>query len=78
MLRPSEELFFYTDGIFEIELRQKPVKSCSSLLDFFAGEDAPVTILQIHELQREICQYTAKNQIADDINYIAVRLEEKE
>lgn len=77
-LRPGEELFLYTDGIFEIELRQKPVKSCSSLLDFFAGEDRPVTMQQIHELQREIYQYTAKNQIADDINYIAVRLEEKE
>ena len=77
-LRPGEELFLYTDGIFEIELRQKPVKSCSSLLDFFAGEDRPVTMQQIHELQREIYRYTAKNQIADDINYIAVRLEEKE
>lgn len=77
-LQPGEEVFLYTDGIFEIELRQKPVKSCSGLLDFFAGENGPVTITQIHELQREIYRYTVKNQIADDINYIAMRLEEKE
>ena len=77
-LQPGEELFLYTDGFFEIDLRKKQVKSCSSLLDFFAGEDRPVTMQQIHELQREIYRYTAKNQIADDINYIAVRLEEKE
>lgn len=77
-LQPGEELFLYTDGIFEIDLRQKPRKSCSSLMDFFAGEEQPVDLQRIHELQREIRRSVGKNQIADDINYIAVRLEQQE
>lgn len=77
-LQAGEELFLYTDGIFELELRQKPPKSCSSLPELFAGEDGPVGLQQLHALQREIRQYTWKHQIADDINYIAVRFEEQE
>ena len=74
----GQELFLYTDGIFEIELRGKEARSCSSLLDFFAEEAQPVTIRQIRELQQEIYRYTATHQIADDINYIAIRLHEEE
>ena len=74
----GQELFLYTDGIFEFELRGKEARSCSSLLDFFAEEAQPVTIRQIRELQQEIYRYTATHQIADDINYIAIRLHEEE
>lgn len=76
-LRAGQELFLYTDGIFEIGLRGKDARSCSSLKDFFQGEATPVTIREIHELQQEIYQYTANHQIADDINYIAIRLREQ-
>lgn len=74
----GQELFLYTDGIYEIELRGKEVRSCSSLTDFFEGEAQPPTIRQMHELQQEIYRYTATHQIADDINYIAIRLNERE
>ena len=77
-LSPGQELFLYTDGIYEIELRGKSARSCSSLTDFFEGEAQPVTIRQMHELQQEIYRYTATHQIADDINYIAIRLNERE
>ena len=72
ILQDGEELFLYTDGIFELALRQKPQKSCSSLSDFFEGETEPITLAHINALKQEIRQHTWKNQIADDINYIAI------
>ncbi|MFR6291062.1 MAG: SpoIIE family protein phosphatase [Peptococcaceae bacterium] len=72
ILQDGEELFLYTDGIFELALRQKPQKSCSSLSDFFEGETEPITLAHIDALKQEIRQHTWKNQIADDINYIAI------
>ena len=74
----GQELFLYTDGIFEIELRGKEARSCSSLQDFFAEDADPATIKEMRELQQEIYRYTATHQIADDINYIAIRLHEDE
>ncbi len=74
----GQELFLYTDGIFEIELRGKEARSCSSLQDFFAEDAEPATIKEMRELQQEIYRYTATHQIADDINYIAIRLHEEE
>lgn len=71
-LAPEESLFLYTDGIFEIELRQKEKRSCSSLPDFFADEQEPVNMESIEELKQEIRKYTWQNQIADDINFIAI------
>ena len=73
-LQKGDELFLYTDGIFEIELNHKPIKSCASLQDVFEGETEPIGIDRIHELQKEIKMYTEKYQITDDINYIAVRV----
>ena len=77
-LTRGQELFLYTDGIYEIELRGKAARSCSSLTEFFEGEEEQPDIRQIHELQEEIYRYTATHQIADDINYIAIRLNEQE
>ncbi len=74
----GQEVFLYTDGVFEIELRGKDARSCSSLSDFFADDAQPATIQQMRELQHEIYRYTATHQIADDINYIAIRLHEQE
>ncbi len=74
----GQELFLYTDGVFEIKLRGKAARSCSSLSDFFEGDAKPPTIRQMRELQQEIYRYTATHQIADDINYIAIRLHEQE
>ena len=72
-LKNKDELFFYTDGIFEIELCQKPEKSCTGLMDFFDGKEASPNAQGLHQLQQEIKAYVKKHQIADDINYIAVR-----
>lgn len=77
-LHAGQELFLYTDGIFEIKLRGKEARSCGSLQDYFADEAKPATIADIHALQQEIYRYTANYQIADDINYIAIRLQETE
>ncbi len=77
-LQQEQEIFLYTDGIFEIELHGKAARSCSSLSDFFETDAAPPTIVQMRELQQEIYRYTATHQIADDINYIAIRLYEQE
>lgn len=75
-LAKGEELFLYTDGIFEIGLRHKPSKSCSSLDELFVGEATPANITKINELKREIRFYTERNQITDDVNYIAVTIKE--
>ena len=77
-LTRGQELFLYTDGIYEIELRGKAARSCSSLMDFFEDVENPPTIMELHALQQEIYRYTANHQIADDINYIAIRLNEQE
>lgn len=71
-LAPGEGLFLYTDGIFELSLRQKPERSCSSLTDFFADSQEPVTMEVMEKFKQEIRKYTWQNQIADDINYIAL------
>lgn len=78
VLQQGQELFLYTDGIFEIALRGKAAKSCSSLMDFFDGAELPIGLAQVHQLQQEIRQYTGSHQIADDVNYIVVRIEEQE
>ena len=78
VMKPGQEIFLYTDGIFEIELHGKAPKSCSTLADFFEGDAQPPTIWQVRQLQWEITRYTDRHQIADDINYIAIRLHEEE
>lgn len=75
-LTKGEELFLYTDGIFELGLRHKSSKSCSSINDFFVGEATSANITKINDLKREIRFYTERNQITDDVNYIAVTLKE--
>ena len=69
----GDELFLYTDGIFELPLRGNPVKQCSSLEDIFAAESA-VTSVHLQQLKQEIAVRTAGQQIADDINYIAIQI----
>lgn len=76
-LQPGQQLFLYTDGIFELELQGRRAKSCSSLQDLFGSQES-ITLEHILQLQREICQYAAKQQIADDINYITIRIDEEE
>ena len=76
-LRPGQQLFLYTDGIFELELQGKAARSCSSLQDLFA-EQEDITLKNILQLQRQIEQYAASQQIADDINYITIRIDEEE
>lgn len=75
-LTKGEELFLYTDGIFELGLRHKSSKSCSSINDFFVGEATSANITKINDLKREIRFYTERNQITDDVNYIAITLKE--
>lgn len=77
VLKCGQELFLYTDGIFEIEVYGKAPRSCSTLADFFADEIQKPTIWQVQQLQWEIVKYTDRHQIADDINYIAIRLQEE-
>ncbi len=72
-LNIGDELFLYTDGIFELALRGKAPKECSSLHELFDEGDA-VTILQLRQLKEEIAASVAKEQIADDINYISIEL----
>lgn len=69
----GDELFLYTDGIFELALRGKPAKCCSSLQDFFAGEPA-IKTAQLRQLKQEIAVQVAEQQVADDINYIAIQI----
>lgn len=69
----GDELFLYTDGIFELALRGREAKQCSSIHELF-DEDAPVTIFQLRQLKEEIAALVAKEQIADDINYISIEL----
>ena len=76
-LRPGQQLFLYTDGIFELELQGRAARSCSSLQDLFA-EQEDITLKNILQLQRQIEQYAASQQIADDINYITIRIDEEE
>lgn len=72
-LNSQEHLFLYTDGIFELELRNRQPKSCASLAEFFApGEE--ITAEQIKQLQEEIRNYVNGHQISDDVNYIALTL----
>lgn len=75
-IQTGDELFLYTDGIFEMELNHKPGKTCTSLSDVFEGDEDPVGIDKIHELQKEIRTYSERYQITDDINYIAIRVNE--
>lgn len=72
-LRPGGELFLYTDGIFELPLRGKAVRTCSSIQDIFDGESS-VTVLQLRQLKEEIVSFVATEQVADDINYISIAL----
>ena len=72
-LHIGDELFLYTDGIFELSLRGRAAKACSSVHELF-DEDEPVTILQLRQLKEEITNLVAKEQIADDINYISIEL----
>ena len=72
-LNIGDELFLYTDGIFEIPLRGREAKTCSSIHELF-DEEAPVTILQLRQLKEEISDWVAREQIADDINYISIEL----
>jgi len=71
----GESLLLYTDGIFELPLRHKASRSCSSLIDFFAGEDGPIGLDKINALKQEIRQYTWRSQITDDINYISINIQ---
>ena len=72
-LHVGDELFLYTDGIFELPLRGRKAKTCSSIHELF-DESAPVTILQLRQLKEEISDWVAREQIADDINYISIEL----
>ena len=72
-LNTGDELFLYTDGIFELSLRGRAAKQCSSIHELF-DENEPVTILQLRQLKEEITNLVAKEQIADDINYISIEL----
>ena len=72
-LHTGDELFLYTDGIFELPLRGKVAKQCSSLQDFFDGESS-VTAIQLGQLKWEIAMQVAEEQIADDINYISIQI----
>jgi sigma-B regulation protein RsbU (phosphoserine phosphatase) len=72
-LNIGDELFLYTDGIFELALLGKEAKTCSSIHELF-DTDAPVTILQLRQLKEEILTWVSKEQIADDINYISIEL----
>lgn len=72
-LNTGDELFLYTDGIFELALRGRAAKECSSLHELF-DEGVPVTILQWRQLKEEIISVVSKEQIADDINYISIEL----
>lgn len=72
-LNIGEELFLYTDGIFELSLRGRAPKQCSSIHELF-DESELVTIWQLRQLKEEIAMQVAKEQIADDINYISIEL----
>lgn len=72
-LNIGDELFLYTDGIFELVLRGRAPKQCSSLHELFEDGE-PVTILQLRQLKEEIASQVAREQIADDINYISIEL----
>lgn len=73
MLHSGDELFLYTDGIFELPLCGKPARSCSSIQELFETEEV-VTRLQLQQLKKEIASFVATEQITDDINYISVVL----
>ncbi len=72
-LQKGDEVFLYTDGIFELALCDKKPKHCTSLQDFFDGETA-VTAAQLAHLKREIARQVLEEQITDDINYISIQI----
>lgn len=72
-LNVGDELFLYTDGIFELPLCGKAPKQCSGIQELFADERT-VTILQLRQLKEQITELVSKEQIADDINYISIEL----
>lgn len=70
-LHVGEELFLYTDGIFELPLHGHAARTYSSIQDVFADEEQ-ATKVQLQQLKDEILSFVTTEQVADDINYISI------
>lgn len=72
-LNERDEIFMFTDGIFELNLFGKKPHSSSTLADFFPKDDI-LSKSHLSQLKEEIVQAVANQPLADDINYISIKI----